>query len=466
MRYIGVCISLILLFFGIFVIRPAGFVLATSGTVNITATVPGCGDNIIEGIEQCDGSDLGGSTCASLGFAGGDLSCNANCDFDVSKCTNVVAPTVPIGGGGNGSFYPTVITTAEQIPEPTQPALPEEPQLIVTPVAQAQLPIAGLLPSAVADLSQKIPQFATILSNLNVKNTQDVSNLKNYNIFLPGLASITGGSFSSLTADQKEKIPSDTAFVLMGNKNIDAPAKFDFSDTSSAVQKINVLENKPISLVVRPSSPVKSVTGAIFFKSDNLANSDQGFSVLQFAYKDNNDGTYVADINSPGLVGQYQIITSINYVDSALAQKEIKTTTLVDPDGYIYEKTNKGEVRVAGAQVTLYKMTSKDWYEPWDAITYGQENPQITDTTGNYSFLVPAGTYYLTVSALGYNSYKTDNFSVIEGKEIRNNISLKEEFDWSSLLNWDTVFIIILFCLVFYNFYMDVKERKRKAIKK
>ena len=111
-------------------------------------------------------------------------------------------------------------------------------------------------------------------------------------------------------------------------------------------------------------------------------------------------------------------------------------------------------------------MTSKDWYEPWDAITYGQENPQITDTTGNYSFLVPAGTYYLTVSALGYNSYKTDNFSVIEGKEIRNNISLKEEFDWSSLLNWDTVFIIILFCLVFYNFYMDVKERKRKAIKK
>ena len=44
--------------------------------------------------EQCDGSDLGGATCASLGFTGGTLSCNTNCVFDTSGCTG--------GGGGGG----------------------------------------------------------------------------------------------------------------------------------------------------------------------------------------------------------------------------------------------------------------------------------------------------------------------------------------------------------------------------
>jgi len=96
MKCIGVGVLLILLFFGIFVIQPAVFVFAASGTVNISATVLGCGDNIIEGIEQCDGSNLGGATCASLGFSGGVLGCDASCDFDVSQCTGVSAPMVAI----------------------------------------------------------------------------------------------------------------------------------------------------------------------------------------------------------------------------------------------------------------------------------------------------------------------------------------------------------------------------------
>src|SRR5439155_13558836 len=39
------------------------------------------------GIESCDGADLGGATCASLGFGGGVLGCTASCGFDPSGCT-------------------------------------------------------------------------------------------------------------------------------------------------------------------------------------------------------------------------------------------------------------------------------------------------------------------------------------------------------------------------------------------
>jgi hypothetical protein len=50
---------------------------------------PVCGNNVIEGQETCDGSDLGGETCASQGFSSGTLACNADCsDFDTSGCSD------------------------------------------------------------------------------------------------------------------------------------------------------------------------------------------------------------------------------------------------------------------------------------------------------------------------------------------------------------------------------------------
>jgi hypothetical protein len=46
-----------------------------------------CGDGVAEGAEACDGTDLAGQTCASLGEASGMLSCLADCsDFDTSGC--------------------------------------------------------------------------------------------------------------------------------------------------------------------------------------------------------------------------------------------------------------------------------------------------------------------------------------------------------------------------------------------
>jgi len=51
--------------------------IATKGT---------CGNNLIDPGEQCDGTAVP-DTCASLGYAGGELTCNPNCTYNTNACS-------------------------------------------------------------------------------------------------------------------------------------------------------------------------------------------------------------------------------------------------------------------------------------------------------------------------------------------------------------------------------------------
>ncbi|MFH0955139.1 MAG: hypothetical protein V1777_03475 [Candidatus Micrarchaeota archaeon] len=48
-----------------------------------------CGNNTIEGTEQCDTTDLNGQTCLTKDFNGGILTCNSNCTFNTGACTTI-----------------------------------------------------------------------------------------------------------------------------------------------------------------------------------------------------------------------------------------------------------------------------------------------------------------------------------------------------------------------------------------
>ncbi len=56
-----------------------------------------CGNNIKETGEQCDGTDLGGTSCTGLGYLGGTLGCSATCQRQVNSCiaTAPQASTTP-----------------------------------------------------------------------------------------------------------------------------------------------------------------------------------------------------------------------------------------------------------------------------------------------------------------------------------------------------------------------------------
>jgi hypothetical protein len=45
-----------------------------------------CGDGAVNGAEDCEGADLGGATCADLGYYQGTLACGGNCRFDERGC--------------------------------------------------------------------------------------------------------------------------------------------------------------------------------------------------------------------------------------------------------------------------------------------------------------------------------------------------------------------------------------------
>ncbi len=75
-------------------------------TVDISALVEGCGDGITNGVEQCDGSDLGGASCSTEGFDTGILGCSPACIYDTTSC---VASTGAGGGGGNSSPAPATL---------------------------------------------------------------------------------------------------------------------------------------------------------------------------------------------------------------------------------------------------------------------------------------------------------------------------------------------------------------------
>ncbi|MDY0003277.1 MAG: hypothetical protein RBU30_18395, partial [Polyangia bacterium] len=55
---------------------------------------PVCGNSLVETGEDCDGANLNGATCETLGMTGAGLACAANCTFNADACT----------GCGNGSI--------------------------------------------------------------------------------------------------------------------------------------------------------------------------------------------------------------------------------------------------------------------------------------------------------------------------------------------------------------------------
>lgn len=58
-----------------------------------------CRNGTIEGAEECDGAELGGASCTSLGYESGALSCTDGCIFDKSMCVEAACGNGVIDAG-------------------------------------------------------------------------------------------------------------------------------------------------------------------------------------------------------------------------------------------------------------------------------------------------------------------------------------------------------------------------------
>lgn len=61
-------------------------------TIRCGPAILSCGNAVKDGTDDCDGADLGGATCGSVGFFTGTLACGADCHFDVSGCVTGAFP--------------------------------------------------------------------------------------------------------------------------------------------------------------------------------------------------------------------------------------------------------------------------------------------------------------------------------------------------------------------------------------
>lgn len=169
---------------------------------------------------------------------------------------------------------------------------------------------------------------------------------------------------------------------------------------------------------------------------------------------------YETDFITPGSLGSYALNALVLiYKDSKV--QLVKGKMDVENPGYVYKAPDdKKEARVSGADVTLYQFNNKtkDW-QVWVSSKYFQVNPEVTDSVGEYAFLVTPGKYYLAVSRSGYESKKTDSFEA--NNIINQKISLKqkpffsrtketfnlEKINFGKILFWLIIIIIILLIL-------------------
>lgn len=85
----------------------------TRNTSSCFNNVPTCGNNVKEAGEECDGADLGGASCSTFGFNNGSLSCNSNCTYNKGACFTIIPTSVP-------TLPPNVTPTITPTPDPNE----------------------------------------------------------------------------------------------------------------------------------------------------------------------------------------------------------------------------------------------------------------------------------------------------------------------------------------------------------
>ena len=336
------------------------------------------------------------------------------------------------------------------------------------------------LPKEFLALEKNFPAVSNLFSKIGVENFRDLSKLKSTELHLPGLA--------EAAQNDSTKIPKNVIFASVADRLVDFKITLSLSKKGQPEQKISTISGKPLHLTIRPDHPVKTVTGYLIFRSrtpqiraeldfrqilssifaepvfayplDQPIPTEEKLVLQKFEYTDlDHDGIYTADISSPLSAGEYEIITVMDYEDPAEGSKQVRLITVVDPEGYVYENVGGNELRLPNVSVVLYRLNqATNKYEPWPGKDFGQENPQLTDVRGSYSFLVPVGTYYLTARTMGYSDYQSEPFAVQEGSGVHMNIELKSKYGWLKNIDWKTALLLIVTILLIINFYKDKKR--------
>ncbi|GBD34407.1 hypothetical protein HRbin35_00124 [bacterium HR35] len=385
--------------------------------------------------------------------------------------------------------------TKPKIPTVSKKITPSKPKLLILTYTQQNKPLSEFtqtyFPEEIKILVEKIPKLGEIFNKIGLNNLVNLEKLKVTNIFVPSLTEIVGLKVPVLSIPKfiKEKIPEDIVFIKTAKGNLDLRPKITLDEEGNIVQKINLVAGQEFILMIKPSEKVKSIKGYLVYRGSSKSflekilgfvsaktqpdaennirlnpfnnprksafnkEIEERLKIYEFEYQDKDgDGVYTAEVSIPKIVGEFEIKTIIEYERVDLGKKELRLITAIDPEGYVYEKIFGKEARIEGAKVYLY------WFNPetkkfelWPASKFSQINPQITDKSGNYVFLVPEGRYYLKVEKEGYFPFQSDEFYALEGGSVHQNIELKPKYWFLFAIDWKFIVIIVLLLLLIFR---------------
>ena len=328
------------------------------------------------------------------------------------------------------------------------------------------------LPRDYLALLKTFPSLDKTFQKVGITRLADLKKLYGIQLALPSL-------------QDPGTVPNNVLYALGPAQKLTLQLNLSINNSGQPVQTINTTVGQSLTLAVRPDKKVREVTGYLTFRSRStslkpsidpnslssllaspaLAQESTGTTdlVLQkFVFTDsNNDGLYTTSLTAPSIDGTYEVTTLLDYADMS-APKNLHLITVVDPEGYVYEKVGKLEARIPNATITLEWLNPQtNNYETWDATSFQQENPQVTTATGRYAFLVPEGTYRLSVKAKNYKSYQGEPFQIQADYGVHTNIQLIRTLSLQSLLSWQALIIglFIVFLVIRYRHQQKKKEK-------
>jgi len=150
---------------------------------------------------------------------------------------------------------------------------------------------------------------------------------------------------------------------------------------------------------------------------------------------------YTAQVSIPTGKTKGSKLQTNQVIEYSSGERSVKGINIViDPYGYVYAKSGEKEIRLENAKVSLYSYVNgnKELY----TFSDGTQNPQNTNSDGEYNYFVPSGKYVLVVELEGYKTFTSDVFEVSNGA-VEQNIEMKKKLPISVYVIGGGVFILL-----------------------
>lgn len=201
-----------------------------------------------------------------------------------------------------------------------------------------------------------------------------------------------------------EKLPAGVSQLVTNNNSL--VLVVDDND------QITIINQYPFNLIL----PLAAIKKKVQRVAVTVVPSGQWF----WAASNTEQKSYITNLSLLLEPGNYQLRTLIQYQDKT--QDTLITNIKVVAAGQVIDKINNQPV--SRAVVILWQRVGSSW-KLWSVPGGGVTNPQVTGDDGNFSFMVPNGSYRLEVLRTGYKPWQVD--LVVTDMVVNNQVALVKE---------------------------------------